>query len=80
MSLAFYPLQQVVRPNVKANQPYMDHYFALDRRLSPVNLVPSVQEVGEAMDWTAEELKPHLPFIQAMCTPFASLADAGEAA
>ncbi len=74
-SLIFYPIQQVVRPNVKANIPYANLYFTLDRRLSPMNLVPSVSEVAEAMQWTSDELLPEMGFIQRMCTPIKVLAD-----
>ena len=66
-SLAWYPIQQVVRPNVKANLAYAHHYFELERRLSPVNLVPSVDQVTTAMGWTSEELEPHVPLIVEAC-------------
>ena len=68
-SLAWYPVQQVVRPNVKANIPYSHLYFELERRLSPVNLVPSVDQVTQAMGWTSEELEPHVPYIVEACRP-----------
>lgn len=66
-SLAWYAVQQVVRPNVKANIPYSHLYFELERRLSPVNLVPDVDQVTRAMGWTSEELEPHVPFIVEGC-------------
>jgi predicted acylesterase/phospholipase RssA len=72
-SLQWLPIQQIVRPNVKANLEYADFYFALDRRLSPVNLVPDVAAVSEAMQWTTDELAPDLPFIQESCRPIAVL-------
>ena len=65
--LGWFPLQQVVRPNVKANLPFAHLSFELDRRLSPVNLVPDVQQVTMAMGWTSEELSPQLPFIRESC-------------
>ena len=74
-SFAWYPLQQVVRPNVKANMPYAHHYFALRKRLSPVNLVPAVNQVVQSMDWTSDELSPDIPFINEMCRTIAHLPD-----
>jgi len=75
-SFAWYPIQQLVRPNVNANRPYAHHYMAMRRRLSPVNLVPPVEQVVKAMDWTAEELAPDMPYIVEMCRTLAPLPDA----
>ena len=75
-SFAWYPLQQLVRPNVQANRPYAHHYLPLRRKLSPVNLVPPVEQVVKAMDWTAAELAPDMPFIVEMCRTIAPLPDA----
>ena len=69
-TLAWLPLQQVARPNVKANLPYAHMYFPLGRRLSPINLVPSVDQIFEAMRWTMDELEPQIPYLQAMCGGF----------
>jgi len=66
-SMAWLPIQQIVRANVKANLPYAHHYMALQRKLSPVNLVPSVDQIVGAMRWTMKELEPRIPFIQAVC-------------
>ena len=74
-SLGWLPLQQAVRPNVKANLPFANYYFQLERRLSPLNLVPDVHSVVRAMRWTSDELEPHMPFIQEMCRPLRPLAD-----
>lgn len=74
-SLAWLPLQQLVRPNVRANLAYAHLGFTLDRTLSPVNLVPPVDQVFEAMRWTTEELAPHLPFVQESCAGFRVLRD-----
>jgi hypothetical protein len=73
--LGWFGLQQVVRPNVRANLPYANLYFVLDRRLSPMNLVPSVSQVTKALKWTAEEIEPHLDFVVEMCRPLAVLSD-----
>ncbi|NOY26398.1 MAG: patatin-like phospholipase family protein, partial [Oligoflexia bacterium] len=73
--LAWLPLQQVARPNVRANLPYAHLYFALGRKLSPINLVPSVDQIFAAMRWTMEELEPRIPFIQRVCGGFRVLRD-----
>jgi len=65
----FFALQQVARANVKDNIPYADLYLPLEKRLSPALLVPDRERITEAMDWTMDELRPHLPFIQRMCRP-----------
>ncbi len=78
-SLAWFAVQQVVRPNVKANIPYSHLYWQLERRLSPVNLVPSVDQVALAMDWTSEELQSELPFIVEGCRTIAVLSEGNAA-
>ena len=75
-SLAWFAVQQVVRPNVRSNLPYTNIYFELERRLSPLNLVPGVEHVSRAMKWTAEELQPLLPLIKEGCRTIAVLPDA----
>ena len=75
MATIFYPIQQLVRPNVKANVEYANLYFPLRRRLNPINLVPPVPQITEAMRWTAEELEPYIPTIQAMCATLPVLHD-----
>ncbi len=65
----FLPIQQLVRPNVTANIAYANQYHALDKTLSPLNLVPEVHDVTRAMDWTIGELEAHMPVIQRHCTP-----------
>ena len=74
-SMLWFPIQQLVRPNVKANMPYMNLYFPFKRRLNPVNLVPSVDHLVQAMAWTTEELQPHLPFVETMCATLPVLRD-----
>ena len=68
-SLLFYPLQQVVRPNVQRNIPYANLYMPLERTLNPVNLVPKLPDLARAMAWTTEELTKHLPFVERSVAP-----------
>ena len=74
-SMLWFPIQQLVRSNVKANMPYMNLYFPFKRRLNPVNLVPPVEQLVKAMAWTTEELQPHMPFIETMCATLPVLRD-----
>ncbi len=65
-SFMFYPLQQIVRPNVLRNLPYAHIYFPLKRVLNALNLAPTVRSVEKAIRWTSEELRPDIPLIKAM--------------
>jgi len=75
MSLLFYPLQQAVRPIVQRSVRFAHLYFPLERVLSPVNLAPDLGTLGTCMAWTSQELKPHLPFLKAMCATLPVLGD-----
>ena len=68
-SLVFYPIQQVARANVIKNRPYANLYLPLSRTLSPVNLVPKVDDVARASRWAMKELEPHLPLMNAIFEP-----------
>ncbi len=69
----YFPIQQVVRPNVQRNLPYAHFYLPLDRVLSPLNLVHNATDLTAAMQWTMEELGPHMPHIERMCAPIRRL-------
>lgn len=75
-TLMYYPVQQAVRANVVRNLPYAHLYFPLKRSLNALNLIPPVGAMEQAMRWTMEELKPHVPFMQAICAPIPVLPDA----
>lgn len=66
-SLLFYPIQALVRPNVERNAAHANLYFALDRTLNPLNLVPGLPDVQRAMQWTMDELGTHMPFVERSC-------------
>ena len=66
-SLMWYPIQQLVARNVRANMPYMGQYIPLTKRLMAVNVVPNVEQITKAMNWTMAECTPHMPFISRMC-------------
>ncbi len=69
----FFTIQQAVKPNVHRNLPYANLYFPMKRVLNPLNLVPSLPDVTDAMRWTMEELSVHMPFIERMCNPIRGL-------
>ncbi|MCB9730979.1 MAG: patatin-like phospholipase family protein [Deltaproteobacteria bacterium] len=74
-SLLFYPLMQVARANVVKNIPYANIYVALPRTLSPLNLVPRVDDVAKASRWAMDALEPRLPLLRELNRPFAPLRD-----
>jgi predicted acylesterase/phospholipase RssA len=74
-SLLYLPLQQFVRLNVARNLPYTNLYFPLQRTLSPLNMVPALADIEQAMRWTMKELAAHLDFMKAMLAPIPPLAD-----
>lgn len=66
-SILFYPIQQLVRPNVLRNIAFANQYVAMDRTLNPVNLVPALPETMRAMEWTMAEMAPMMPLIERTC-------------
>ena len=72
-SLMWYPIQQLVARNVRANMPYMDQYIALHKRLMAINVVPDVEQMSKAMNWTISECTLHMPFVSRMCQSHAVL-------
>ncbi len=72
-SAIFFPVQTLVRPNVQRNIAFANLYFALDRTLNPLNLVPGYDDVLQAQAWTTAELEPHLPTIVESCRTLPSI-------
>ena len=67
-ALGWYPIQQLVyQTNVRSNADLADVYFKLKKRLKPTMVVPSVEQMTQAMDWTSEEIAVHLPRLKALC-------------
>jgi len=74
-SPAWFPLEQAVRTaNVDAQRPFADVYLPFSRTLSPMNLVPTMPDLLEAMRWGREAIGPHMPFIREMMRPIEVLA------
>ncbi len=77
-TLAWAALQQAVRTaNVDYNRAFSDLYVPLRQALSPMNLVPAVKDAMEAIRWGQEEMRPHMPFVRAMCAPIPVLPEHG---
>ncbi len=72
-AILFYGIQQLVRPNVLRNLPYANVTLAMNRTLSPLNLVPELPDVNRAMKWTMDELEPLMPVIELTCSPIKPL-------
>lgn len=72
-SLMLYPIQQIAAATVVRNRPYANLYLPLSRTLSPVNLVPKVEDVARASRWAMKDLEPHLPLMLATLSPIAPL-------
>lgn len=68
--LGWYPIQQLVRSaNVEADLPFADIYIPMKRTLSPMNLVPTMQDTMEAIQWGREAMEPHLPLLCTLMAP-----------
>lgn len=73
----WFPIQQAVRTaNVDADREFADLYVPITRTLSPMNLVPKVKDAMTAMRWGRSFMRPHMPFVRAMCAPIDVLQDA----
>ncbi len=68
-SLMLYPIQQIAAANVVKNKPYANLYLPLSRTLSPMNLVPKVDDVARASRWAIRDLEPHIPLMLATLSP-----------
>ena len=74
--LAWFPFQQLVRQsNVNRDRQFADLYVPFPRALSPLNLVPPVQDAMQAIRWGREEMEPHVPLLKRMMSPVPTLAD-----
>jgi predicted acylesterase/phospholipase RssA len=73
-----WPIQQVVRSNVKKNKPYADLWISLSKTLNPLNLVPSSQQTSEAGRWAMADLGEHIPFLEALFQPILPLERSGD--
>jgi hypothetical protein len=71
------PLQRLAYENVKRSMPYAHRYFAFQRTLSPVELLPRASSVMRIVASSKTELIEDLPFIQRMLEPLPGVAALG---
>lgn len=74
--LAWFPFQQLVRQsNVNRDRAFADLYVPFAHTLSPLNLVPPVQDAMQAIRWGREAMDPHVPLLKRMMSPVPTLTD-----
>lgn len=69
----WFPVQQLVVPNVKPNVAMANLHFKLRRRLPAINVVPTLEQAVKAIEWSSEEIQPYMPFIRRMCAEHVDL-------
>ncbi len=67
------PLQRLAETNVAGNRPYAHLVLDFKRTLSPIELVPNVEQTTLAIRMGREQLKPHVPFLTRMLAPLPML-------
>lgn len=68
------PIQRLAYENVKRSIPYAHHYFAFQKTLSPVELLPRAPSVMRIVESAKAELIDDLPFLQRMLEPLPGVA------
>ncbi len=64
-----WPVTQAVQLQMPANRPYFDWLLQFRPTLSPVNLLPSPQELDQAWDWGWQQMDQVLPLIAKALEP-----------
>ena len=67
------PLQRLAELTVSGNRPYAHLFKDFRRTLSPLDLVPTVEQLSRAIELGREQLAPDVPFLQRMLAPLPSL-------
>jgi hypothetical protein len=67
------PLQRLAAMTVARNRPYAHLTLDFKKTLSPLELVPSVDLVGQAMDLGREQIQGDMPFVCRMLAPLPHL-------
>lgn len=74
-TVLFYPVQQLVRSNVLSNKPYANTWVSFSKTLNALNLVPKADQIYESGHWAMDDLKPHIPVIEAIFKPIPPLGE-----
>jgi predicted acylesterase/phospholipase RssA len=64
-----WPVTQAVQLQMPANRPYFDWLIQFRPTLSPVNLLPSPQELDQAWQWGWEQMEQVLPLVTKALEP-----------
>lgn len=67
------PIQRLARPNVLRNLKYAHVAKTFTRTLSPVDLVPSPEQVSKAVQWGREEFAHEMPLIERLLSPIPAM-------
>ena len=67
------PLERLAEVNVKKNRPWAHLVHDFKRTLSPLELIPSVDGLANAMDLGRKQLTPEVPFLTRMLAPLPRL-------
>lgn len=67
------PLQRLAEANVNGNRPYAHLMIDFKKTLSPLELVPSVELVAQAIAMGRQQLIPDVPFLTRMLAPLPAL-------
>ena len=68
--LWLWPITQGVQLQMMVNGPYMDRVVRFKPTLSPVNLMPSGDQIDRAIGWGRAQIEKELPLLKAALTPF----------
>jgi len=69
----WFGLEQLAAQNVARSRPFVHHLRSLQRVLSPLEVVPSEEELLRAIRAGKAELHPDMAFVARMCRPFPAL-------
>ncbi len=67
------PLARLAEANVASNRPYAHLVHDFSRTLSPLALVPSLQDLSVALELGRKQLTPEVPFLTRMLAPLPRL-------
>lgn len=69
----WFGLEQLAAQNVARSRPFVHHLRSFQRVLSPLEVVPSEEELARAIRGGKAELHPDMAFVARMCRPFPPL-------
>jgi hypothetical protein len=67
------PLARLAEANVSSNRPFAHLVHDFSRTLSPLALVPSLQDLSVALEVGRKQLTPQVPFLTRMLAPLPRL-------